>query len=130
MSFRILVVEDNQANRELLCDWLEVEGYAVVVATDLPSSFQAFGGQPPDAVLLDINLGAEDGLGLVEWMRRMPELREIPVIAVTAHALATERERILKSGCNACLPKPIDFEQLRSQLNLRLAGSKVSQPNA
>ncbi len=121
MSHCILVVEDNQANRELLCDWLEVEGYDFVTAADLKGSFEALAKHSPDAVLLDINLGAEDGLSLVEWIRQKPEWREIPVIAVTAHALVTERERILNAGCKACLSKPIDFQQLREQLSLRLA---------
>jgi len=121
LSHCILVVEDNQANRELLCDWLEVEGYDFVTAADLKGSFEALAKHSPDAVLLDINLGAEDGLSLVEWIRQKPEWREIPVIAVTAHALVTERERILNAGCKACLSKPIDFQQLREQLSLRLA---------
>ena len=114
-------LKDNPANRELLCDWLEVEGYDFVTAADLKGSFEALAKHSPDAVLLDINLGAEDGLSLVEWIRQKPEWREIPVIAVTAHALVTERERILNAGCKACLSKPIDFQQLREQLSLRLA---------
>ncbi len=130
MSYCILVVEDNQTNRELLCDWLEVEGYTCVTAADLKSSFEAFAKQPTDAVLLDINLGAEDGLTLVEWMRQKPEFREIPVIAVTAHALLNERERILNAGCSACLSKPINFQQLREQVNLQLAHPRMSQPNS
>jgi len=130
LSYCILVVEDNQTNRELLCDWLEVEGYTFVTAADLKSSFEALTEQPMDAVLLDINLGAEDGLTLVEWMRQKPEFREIPVIAVTAHALLNERERILNAGCSACLSKPINFQQLREQLNLQLAHPRMSQPNS
>jgi two-component system cell cycle response regulator DivK len=123
----ILVVEDNQLNRELLRDWLEVEGYEVWSATDLKSSYDVFTKRIPDAVLLDINLGKDDGLSLVAWMRQKPETREIPVIAVTAHAMAAEQERILKSGCIACLSKPIDFQQLREQLNLQLTPSRVPQ---
>ena len=130
MSYCILVVEDNETNRELLCDWLEVEGYTFVTAADLKSSFEALTEQPMDAVLLDINLGAEDGLTLVEWMHQKPEFREIPVIAVTAHALLNERERILNAGCSACLSKPINFQQLREQLNLQLAHPRMSQPNS
>lgn len=121
MSLLTLVVEDNQTNRELLCDWLEVEGYAIATAACLKESYEAFAKQAPDLVLLDINLGDEDGLNLVEWMRRKPETREIPVIAVTAHAMVNEQERILNAGCKACLAKPINFQQLREQLNLWLA---------
>jgi len=126
----ILVVEDNQLNRELLCDWLEVEGYDLWSAANLKTSYDVFAKRLPDVVLLDINLGAEDGLDLIAWMRQKPEMREIPVIAVTAHALAAERERILNAGCNACLSKPIDFQLLREELNRWLQSSKTSQINS
>jgi two-component system, cell cycle response regulator DivK len=120
----VLVVEDNQLNRELLCDWLEVEGYDVWSAADLKASYEVFVKRRPDAVLLDINLGADDGLDLVAWMRQKPELGEIPVIAVTAHALVAEQERILKAGCKACHSKPIDFQLLRKELNRWLQARK------
>ena len=130
MKHCILVVEDNQLNRELLCDWLEVEGYEVWSAADLKASYAAFSKRLPDAVLLDINLGAENGLDLVAWMRQKPEMREIPVIAVTAHALLAEQERILEAGCRACLSKPINFQSLREQLNHWLQDRTVSRPNS
>ena len=122
----ILVVEDNQLNRELLRDWLEVEGYEVWSAADLKASYEVFSKRLPDAVLLDINLGSENGLDLLAWMRQKPEMGEIPVIAVTAHALVTEREGILQAGCRACFSKPIDFQLLQKELNRWLQGSKAS----
>ena len=127
MKRGILVVEDNELNRELLCDWLEVEGYEVWFAADLKASYESFVKRLPDADLLDINLGKDDGLDLVEWMRQKTEASEIPVIAVTAHALVAEQERILKAGCRACLSKPIDFQLLREELNRCLQDSKTSQ---
>lgn len=130
MKHCILVVEDNQLNRELLCDWLEVEGYEVRSAADLKASYEVFAKRLPDAVLLDINLGSENGLDLVAWMRQKPQMCEIPVIAVTAHALVTEQEGILQAGCRASLSKPIDFELLRDELNRRLQDSKTSQINS
>jgi two-component system cell cycle response regulator DivK len=123
----ILVVEDNQLNRELLCDWLEAEGYEVRSATDLKASYEVFAKWLPDAVLLDINLGSENGLDLLAWMRQKPQMREIPVIAVTAHALVTEQEGILQAGCRASLSKPIVFPLLRQELNRWLQHSKTSQ---
>jgi CheY-like chemotaxis protein len=123
----ILVVEDNQLNRELLCDWLEVEGYEVRSAADLKASYEVFAKRLPDAVLLDINLGSENGLDLLAWMRQKPQMREIPVIAVTAHALVMEQEGILQAGCRACLSKPVDFPLLRQELNRWLQHSKTSQ---
>jgi CheY-like chemotaxis protein len=126
----ILVVEDNQLNRELLRDWLEVEGYEVWSAADLNASYEVFSKRLPDVVLLDINLGKDSGLDLLEWMRQKPETREIPVIAVTAHALVTEQQGILKAGCRACLSKPINFEKLREQLSHWLQDPSVSRLNS
>jgi CheY-like chemotaxis protein len=116
MKQRILVVEDNLANRELLCDWLEAEDFQVLAAENLEQGFTAFNDQPPQAVLLDIQLGSEDGLSLAHWIRREPKLRHIPVIAVTAHAMVTDQERVLRAGCNACISKPIDFKLLAEEL--------------
>jgi CheY-like chemotaxis protein len=127
---RILIVEDNLLNRELLRDWLEVEGYEVWLAVDLTTSYEVFAKQVPDAVLLDINLGADNGLDLVAWMRQKPEMREIPVIAVTAHALVTEQDQILRAGCQACLSKPINFQALRERLSHWLQDRTVSRPNS
>lgn len=123
----ILVVEDNQLNRELLRDWLEVESYEVWCAADLKASYEVFSKRLLDVVLLDINLGKDNGLDLLAWMGQKPETREIPVIAVTAHALAAEQQRILNAGCRACLSKPIDFQLLRVELNRWLEDSKTPQ---
>jgi two-component system cell cycle response regulator DivK len=125
----ILVVEDNQLNRELLRDWLEVESHEVWCAADLKASYEVFSRRIPDAVLLDINLGNEDGLDLLAWMRQKPETSEIPVIAVTAHALVAEQQRIVNAGCRACLSKPIDFRLLGEELNRWLQASDKSQIN-
>jgi len=120
MKPRILVVEDNPLNRELLCDWLETEGYEVASTADLKAAFELVRSQQPHAVLLDIQVGADDGLALATWIRQEPNFREIPVIDVTAHAMAEERQRILEGGCNACLSKPIDFAALQKQLQVFL----------
>jgi len=113
---RILVVEDNAINRELLCDWLEAQDYVVLSAEDLGGARRLLQGEQPDAVLLDVQLGNEDGLSLAVWMRRQPGFSGIPIIAVTAHAMVTEQQRFLQSGCNACISKPIDFKVLHREL--------------
>ena len=122
MRHRILVVEDNQLNRELLCDWLEAEGHEVFSVEDLRAAFRTLEEQQPDAVLLDVQLGNEDGLSLAAWMRRQPKLSNVPVIAVTAHAMVTEQQRILEAGCNACVSKPVDFKLLSEHLERWLDG--------
>jgi CheY-like chemotaxis protein len=117
VSYRILVVEDNPLNAELLMEWLKAEGYEAESAADLKSSYSAAERLQPQAILLDVQLGDEDGLVLAAWVRKHPVLNNIPVIAVTAHAMATERQNVLRSGCNAFVPKPIDFHLLQEQLN-------------
>jgi CheY-like chemotaxis protein len=121
MKYRILVVEDNLANRELLCDWLNSEGFEVESVENLEQSVAALTAAPPHAVLLDVQLGSEDGLFLAKWIRQKPELQRIPVIAVTAHAMVTDQERVLQAGCNACVSKPIDFKVLSHHLDTWLS---------
>jgi len=113
---RILVVEDNSLNRELLCDWLEAEGHEALSAEDLAGAQRLLQSKLPQAVLLDVQLGNEDGLSLAIWMRQQPSFSGVPIIAVTAHAMVTEMQRFLQSGCNACIPKPIDFKLLSREL--------------
>jgi len=113
----VLIVEDNLPNCELLRDWLEVEGFEVWTAADLTGSFEILDKHVPDLVLLDINLGPEDGLEIVKWMLKEPRMRGTPVIAVTAHARVTEQQRVLQAGCKACLSKPINFKVLRDHVD-------------
>jgi CheY-like chemotaxis protein len=129
MKKRVLVVEDNPLNSELLRDWLEVEGYEALIATDLNAAFAAVRGQPPDVVLLDVQLGTDDGLLLASWMLEQPVLCLIPVIAVTAQAMVTERQRILASGCRSVVPKPINFAVLQEQLRFWLSRAEALQEN-
>jgi CheY-like chemotaxis protein len=130
MKHRILVVEDNQPNRELFCDWLEAEGFEAVAAENLEQAFAAIKNQPLHAVLLDEQLGLEDGLSFAAWLRREPNLMNIPVIAVTAHAMVTDQERVILAGCNACVPKPVDFQLLGEQLQQWLTVASILSKQA
>jgi two-component system, cell cycle response regulator DivK len=123
----LLIVEDNSANRELLSDWLEIEGFEVVSAENLEQARVALKTNELHAVLLDVQLGADDGLTLAAWIRSDPALRDIPVIAVTAHAMLTDQERVLRAGCNASISKPISFPLLREQLD-RWLGQPAYMP--
>jgi CheY-like chemotaxis protein len=118
---RVLVVEDDASSREMLCDWLELQGFRTDCASNLADAFLAVEYGKPQAVLLDVKLGKEDGLELAAWIREQKLYQSIPVIAVTAHAMLTEQERILQAGCNACISKPIEFELLAEQLRKWLA---------
>lgn len=116
MKHRVHVVEDNLANRELLCDWLDTEGYEVFASTTLGEAMETARTRAPHIVLLDVELGSEDGLEFASWLRAQPTFQGVPVIAVTAHAMVADRERILRAGCNAYVPKPVDFRLLRETL--------------
>lgn len=129
MKFRVLVVEDNPANRELLCDWLESEGYDVCSAGCLSGARALFVEPLPQIVLLDVQLGPEDGLSLAAWIRNHPVFLNTPIIAVTAHAMLTDQARIHQAGCNGCVSKPIDFKDLTVQMNRWLAQARgLSHP--
>jgi CheY-like chemotaxis protein len=117
MKRRILVVEDNLPNLELLCDWLEAEGFETVTARNLDAAFAALNNELLHAVLLDVQLGAEDGLSVAAKIRQDPKLHHLPVIAVTAHAMVTDQERVIQAGCNSCISKPVDFKALAKQLD-------------
>lgn len=121
MSHRVLVVEDNAPNMELLVDWLESEGFQVQTATTLSEARTVLQGAPPDIVLLDVQLGPEDGLSLIADIHKAADLRPIPIIAVTAHAMVTDFERVMRAGCDACVSKPINFRALREQMDKWLA---------
>ncbi|HEY2822097.1 MAG TPA: response regulator [Candidatus Acidoferrum sp.] len=116
MKTFVLVVEDNIANQELLRDWLETEGFDVASVGNLQSALNALEARTPQVVLLDVQLGTEDGLALSAWIRSNPPISHIPIIAVTAHAMMADQQRVVQAGCNACVPKPIDFKVLRGQL--------------
>jgi two-component system, cell cycle response regulator DivK len=130
MKQRILIVEDNPLNSELLRDWLEIEGYLTVIAPSLDAGFAALKKQQPDVVLLDVQLGEGDGLSLAAWMRQQPALKEIPVIAVTAQVMISDRQRILESGCHSIVSKPVEFNVLRGQLEAWLGRDGTHEESA
>ena len=130
MKQRILIVEDNPANLELLRDWLESEGFEVTSAENLAEGYAALKGDLPHALLLDVQLGSEDGMELAVWIRKEPRLSDLPVIAVTAHAMITDQKRVMQAGCNASVSKPIDFRVLRSQLDRWLGVAANLPPRA
>lgn len=116
---RILVVEDVEHNRDLLVQLLEDE-YAVATATDGAAGLAAALRDPPDAILLDLSLPAVDGWEVARRLKAHPHLRTVPVIALSAHAMAGDRQRALDSGCDDYLAKPLDEDQLFATLRAHL----------
>lgn len=105
---RILIVEDNEKNLKLLCDLLEVKGYAVLTATSAEEALPLAQREPPDLVVMDIGLPGMDGLAALRALRADPRTHHVPVIAVTASVMQTEREKILRAGFDGYMGKPID----------------------
>jgi len=117
---RILYIEDNPENRLLVSRILEVEGYEVVEAVDGLSGLKAATETDPDLILLDIELPKVDGYSLAERFRQIPELDQVPILAVTANVMKGDRERTLAAGCDGYIPKPIDIDRLPGQIEQAL----------
>jgi len=117
MKHRILVVDDNPDDRELLKHWLESEGHEAILAETLEEGFVGIATEPlPDVVLLDIHLGKKNGLTLVHWVRKQRHLAHMQIAAVTGLASFKDLKSIGEAGCNTCFTKPIEFRSLREYL--------------
>jgi len=105
---RILVIEDNEQNLELVEFLLDEAGATVRAAADADEARKALAQEQPDLILMDMQLHGIDGLSLVREIRRQPEIGRIPIVALTAHAMRGDRERFLAGGCDGYLAKPIN----------------------
>ncbi len=105
---RILIVEDNPISMDLVYDLLEVSGYQVDKATDGFEALKLVKEKPYDLILMDIQLPGLDGLTATRILKEDPKTKEIPVVALTAHAMDGDDERALNAGCDGYIPKPID----------------------
>ena len=111
MSAKIAVVEDNPDNRLLVNAILE-DAYEISEYETGVEAVEGLGGDPPDLVLLDISLPEMDGTEVLAWIRQQPQFKELPVIALTAHAMAGDREKYLAAGFNDYVTKPIVDEDV------------------
>jgi len=107
---RILIIEDNEQNLYLASFILQKAGHSVIAARDGSSGIAAAESHQPDLILLDIHLPVLDGHAVAARLRSRPALAGIPIVAVTSYAMAGDRERIIASGCNGYIEKPIDPE--------------------
>jgi CheY-like chemotaxis protein len=120
MPPRILIVDDNGDIRNLLDRYLSGEGYQTVMAKDGLDALHQIGQMRPDLVLLDIAMPRLDGWKSLIAIRRMSEGLSIPVIALTAHAMSTDRDRALQYGFNAFITKPLSFSTLLQTIDTLL----------
>ena len=117
----ILLVEDHEEIWDFLSRRLKRRGYEVDVATDGQQGLDKALANHPDIVLLDMNLPVMDGWTVAGHLKAHAEARAIPIIALTAHAMSTDKEKALAAGCDDYHPKPVDFPLLLTQIEAMLA---------
>jgi len=115
-SGRILLVEDNIDNMTLIADVLQSLNYTVLQAADGQQGLAIAESEKPDLILMDLSLPQMDGWTATRHIKANPELSQIPVIALTAHAMIGDRERALQAGCDDYLTKPINLRELANKL--------------
>jgi CheY-like chemotaxis protein len=108
---RILVVEDNLMNMELAVDLLTLQGYTVLEAHTGQEALDISNSESLDLILMDVQLPGMDGLTVTRKIRENPRTKDIPIIALTAHAMKGDEERILRNGCTGYISKPIDTRE-------------------
>jgi len=119
---KILLVEDNEMNRDMLSRRLQRRGYDVVTAVDGESGLAMTRTETPALVLMDMSLPGVDGWEATRQLKADPATRAIPVIALTAHAMAGDREKALAAGCDDFDIKPIDLDRLLGKIEALLGG--------
>jgi two-component system cell cycle response regulator DivK len=117
----VLYVEDNTENRLLVRRVLQAEGYHVLEAGSAQQALEVVLTDPPDLILMDINLPGVDGYTLTSQLKSIPSLGRIPIIALTANVMKGDRERTLEAGCDGYIQKPIDVDTLHHQITRYLA---------
>jgi len=119
---KVLIAEDNAVNRELLRELLETRGYVVDEACDGQVALEMIEQMRPDILLLDIGMPVLDGFAVVLRIRENPRFAALPVLAVTAYAMQGDREKILNSGFDGYLSKPVNWTVLEEEINRLLKG--------
>ncbi|MCB8978951.1 MAG: response regulator [Ardenticatenaceae bacterium] len=114
---KILVIEDSPMIQEILVERLLFRNYEVVVANDGQQGIEVAKQEQPDLILMDISLPVMDGWEATERIRKIESIKNVPIIALTAHALVEDRNRSLAIGCNDFETKPINFSQLIMKIN-------------
>lgn len=116
----ILIVEDNEMNRDMLSRRLERKGFAVSIAVDGEEGLEVARANMPDLILMDMSLPVVDGWEATRRLKGDDRLKHIPVIALTAHAMANDRDKALEAGCDDYDTKPIDLPRLLAKMDALL----------
>jgi CheY-like chemotaxis protein len=117
---KILLVEDNEMNRDMLSRRLERRGYEVVIAVDGQQGVDLAQATSPDLILMDMSLPVIDGWEATRQLKSMERMKNVPIIALTAHAMSGDREKALEAGCNDYDTKPIELPRLLGKIEALL----------
>jgi CheY-like chemotaxis protein len=123
---KILLVEDNEMNRDMLSRRLVRKGYEVLIAVDGAEGVEMSVSKEPDLILMDMSLPVLDGWQATTQIKANPETEEIPVIAITANAMAGDREKCLAAGCDDYDTKPIEFPRLLDKIQKLLSKRAIT----
>jgi len=121
---KILYIEDNDDNVYVVRNWLGRAGITVLVAIDGEEGLAMAVAERPDLILMDLSLPVLDGWEATRRLKAAPETKDIPVIALSAHAMVGDREKALAAGCDDYDIKPIDFTRLRAKIDALVPGRK------
>lgn len=119
---KILLIEDNEMNRDMMSRRLERRGYEVVVAVDGVEGVEKAASEAPDLILMDMSLPVMDGWEATRKLKASPVTQHIPIIAQTAHAMAGDRQKCLAVGCDDYTTKPVEFKKLVQKIEALLDG--------
>ncbi len=120
---KILLVEDNEMNRDMLSRRLERRGYQVVIAVDGAEGVRMAQAEVPALILMDMSLPVLDGWEATRQIKAAPETGAIPIIALTAHAMSGDREKAIEAGCDDFDTKPVDLPRLLAKIDALLGGA-------
>jgi len=120
---KILLVEDNEMNRDMLSRRLERKGYEVLIAVDGQTGIDVARANAPDLILMDMSLPVVDGWEATRRLKADPAVQATPIIALTAHAMTTDRDKALAAGCDDFDTKPIDLDRLLPKIHALLAAA-------
>ena len=123
---KILLVEDNEMNRDMLSRRLQRKGYEVIAAHDGEQGHSMACSEMPDLILMDISLPVMSGWEVTRLLKNNPATKHIPIIALTAHALVTDRQKAFEAGCDDYDTKPIEFGRLSEKIENFLLAKKLS----
>ena len=121
----ILIIEDNEKNRKLVRDVLQVKGYRVIEAENAETAFTRVAEQTPDLVLMDIHLPGMSGIQALARLREMPATRAIPVLAFTASVTPQDRREIMSAGFDGFVEKPINLKEFLAVVAAKLGKDKA-----